>query len=59
MSKVKLDILKPWITRRITELMGIEDDVVIGLVFNYLENEKVSILSSLFVFAHSIFIFLA
>ena len=41
MLKVKLDIMKPWITKRIGELLGIEDDVVIEFVFNQLE-EKVS-----------------
>lgn len=41
MAKVKLDILKPWITRRLGELLDIEDDVVIEFVFNQLE-EKVS-----------------
>ena len=42
MSKVKMDVIKPWITRRVTELLnGYEDDVVIGLIFNYLEVEKV------------------
>ena len=40
MPKVKLDILKPWITRRLGELLDIEDDVVIEFVFNQLE-EKV------------------
>lgn len=37
MSKVNADILKPWITQRITELLGIEDDVIIEFVFNQLE----------------------
>ena len=37
MSRVKLDVLKPWITQRITQLLGIEDDVVIEFVFNQLE----------------------
>mmetsp|Transcript_37991 Transcript_37991/g.60180 ORF Transcript_37991/g.60180 Transcript_37991/m.60180 type:complete len:227 (+) Transcript_37991:39-719(+) len=29
MSKVSMDVLKPWIARRITELLGFEDDIVI------------------------------
>ena len=41
MAKVTLDVLKPWITKRLHELLGIEDDVVIEFVFNQLE-EKVS-----------------
>lgn len=41
MSKVKLDILKPWITQKITEILKMEDDVVIDYVNNQLE-EKVA-----------------
>ncbi|KAL1452726.1 hypothetical protein WDU94_006930 [Cyamophila willieti] len=40
MSKVKLDILKPWITQKITQLLGMEDDVVVAFVYNQLEAEK-------------------
>ena len=45
MTRVKLDVLKPWITQRITQLLGIEDDVVIEFVFNQLE-ERVTHLSA-------------
>ena len=42
MGKVKLDTIKPWITSKITELLGgMEDDVVIDYVFNQLEADKV------------------
>ena len=38
MGKVKLDTIKPWITSKITELLGgMEDDVVIDYVFNQLD----------------------
>lgn len=40
MSKVKLDVIKPWITTKITQILGIEDDVVVEFVYNQLE-EKV------------------
>ncbi|KAF0312549.1 Serine/arginine repetitive matrix protein 1 [Amphibalanus amphitrite] len=40
MTRVKLDVLKPWITQRITQLLGIEDDVVIEFVFNQLEERN-------------------
>lgn len=43
MSKVKLDTIKPWIAKKITEVLGMEDDVVVEFVFNQLEDEKVSI----------------
>ncbi len=39
MRKVNLDILKPWITRRLNEILGIEDDVVIEYVFSQLEEQ--------------------
>jgi hypothetical protein len=41
MSKVKLDVIKPWIAQKITEILGMEDDVVVEFVFNQLEAEKV------------------
>jgi serine/arginine repetitive matrix protein 1 len=47
MLKVNLDVIKPWITRRLEELLGLEDDVVIEFVFNQLEDKvrkKASIL---------------
>lgn len=40
MTKVKLELLKPWITRRITNILGFEDEVVISLLFNMLETTK-------------------
>lgn len=42
MSKVKLDVLKPWITQKITEILNIEDDVVIDYVNNQLEEKVVT-----------------
>lgn len=41
MTKVSLDTIKPWISQRITKMLGIEDDVVIEFIFNMLENEQV------------------
>ena len=40
LAQVKLDVLKPWITKRTTELLKMEDDVVVEFIFNQLE-EKV------------------
>ena len=52
MSKVKLDTIKPWITSKITELLGgLEDDVVVEYVFNQLEADKVIILLLTFLWA--------
>merc|ERR1719265_3063121 len=35
-NKVSMDVLKPWITRRITELLGFEDDIVIDYCISQL-----------------------
>ncbi len=48
MSKVNLDTMKPWITSRITDLLGFEDDVVIEFIFNQLEDR----VSRLLLFFH-------
>ena len=40
MTKVNLEVIKPWITQRVTEILGFEDDVVIEFIFNQLD-EKV------------------
>lgn len=42
MSKVKLDCIRPWISKKITDLLHMEDDVVVEFVYNQLEEEKVS-----------------
>lgn len=41
MSKVKLDCIRPWISKKITDLLNMEDDVVVEFVYNQLEEEKV------------------
>lgn len=46
MDKVKLDVLRPWISKKITEYLHIEDDVVVEFVYNQLE-DKVNILFSI------------
>ncbi|KAJ9579917.1 hypothetical protein L9F63_004390, partial [Diploptera punctata] len=55
MSKVKLEIIKPWIAQRITEILGIEDDVVVEFVINQLEDEKFIICSNMFLPGQIIF----
>uniref|UniRef100_A0ABI7WKH5 PWI domain-containing protein n=1 Tax=Felis catus TaxID=9685 RepID=A0ABI7WKH5_FELCA len=37
MSKVNLEVIKPWVTKRVIEIRGFEDDVVIEFIFNDLE----------------------
>lgn len=41
MTKVKLDVLRPWISKKITDILHIEDDVVVEFVYNQLEEDKV------------------
>ena len=45
MSKVNLDVIKPWITNRVTELLGTEDEVLVDFVFNMMESEQVLFLA--------------
>ena len=41
MTRVKLDVLKPWINQRVASyLNGLEDDVVVEFVFNQLEDKN-------------------
>lgn len=42
MGKVKLDVLRPWISKKITEYLHIEDDVVVEFVYNQLEDKVIS-----------------
>ena len=42
MNKVNMDVVKPWITKRVTEILGFEDDVVIEFIFNLFEGNQVS-----------------
>lgn len=45
MKKVNLDVIKPWISNRITELLGIEDELVIDYAGSLLEEEVIHNLS--------------
>ncbi|KAJ3123741.1 Serine/arginine repetitive matrix protein 1 [Nowakowskiella sp. JEL0407] len=38
-QKVNLQILRPWISQKITSLLGIEDEIVINYIFSLLENQ--------------------
>lgn len=55
MEKVKLDVLRPWISKKITEYLHIEDDVVVEFVYNQLEdkvNKQRFFLKELFILAY-------
>jgi hypothetical protein len=38
LTKVNVDVIKPWITRAVIDLLGFEDDVVIDYTFSLLED---------------------
>ncbi|XP_066382412.1 uncharacterized protein [Miscanthus floridulus] len=40
MSKVKMDVMKPWIAKRVTELLGFEDEVLINFIYGLLEEKE-------------------
>ena len=35
-----MDVMKPWITKRVSELLGMEDDVVTEFIFDQLEGQN-------------------
>lgn len=39
MSKIKLDVIKPWIQDKLTEILKIDDDVVVDFVYNQLDEK--------------------
>ena len=39
--RVKWEIVKPWIATRVTELLTVEDDVLIAMIYNLLEQDVV------------------
>lgn len=40
-SKVNLDVMRPWVTEKVIEILGFEDEICAGLVIGLLE-EKVA-----------------
>ncbi|XP_020593813.1 serine/arginine repetitive matrix protein 1 [Phalaenopsis equestris] len=41
MTKVKMDVIRPWIATRATELLGFEDEVLINFVYGLLDGKVV------------------
>ncbi|CAJ0575237.1 unnamed protein product, partial [Mesorhabditis spiculigera] len=41
-AKVNLDVIKPWVTTRVTELLGLEDDVIIEYIITQLEEAELN-----------------
>uniref|UniRef100_A0A914LF20 PWI domain-containing protein n=3 Tax=Meloidogyne TaxID=189290 RepID=A0A914LF20_MELIC len=42
MQKVNLNVIKPWITLKLNEILGMEDDVVVEYVFTQLEDRDIN-----------------
>ena len=42
MTKVNMEVMKPWITRRVTELLGFEDEVLINFIHSLLDAKVVN-----------------
>ncbi|XAR60647.1 hypothetical protein NMG60_11034104 [Bertholletia excelsa] len=42
MTKVKMDVMRPWIANRVTELLGFEDEVLINFIYGLLDGKEVN-----------------
>ncbi|KAL6524260.1 hypothetical protein OROGR_016694 [Orobanche gracilis] len=42
MTKVMMDVMRPWIAKRVTELIGFEDEVLINFIYTLLEEKEVN-----------------
>ncbi|KAJ8750522.1 hypothetical protein K2173_015674 [Erythroxylum novogranatense] len=42
MGKVKMDVIRPWIANRVTELLGFEDEVLINFIYGLLDGKEVN-----------------
>lgn len=43
LKRVKLEVMKAWIATRVSELLGVEDEVLVGYIYEQLEGKAVSI----------------
>lgn len=43
MAKVKMDVIRPWIANRVTELLGFEDEVLINFIYGLLDGKVIMI----------------
>ena len=41
LKKVKWEVMKTWIATRVTELLGAEDEVLVGYIYEQLEGKQV------------------
>lgn len=42
LSKVNVSVIKPWITYKLNEILGMEDDVLVEYVFTQLEEKNIN-----------------
>ncbi|GFZ19849.1 splicing factor PWI domain-containing protein [Actinidia rufa] len=42
MTKVKMDVVRPWIANRVTEFLGFEDEVLINFIYGLLDGKVVN-----------------
>ncbi|XP_021277778.1 serine/arginine repetitive matrix protein 1 [Herrania umbratica] len=42
MTKVEMDVIRPWIAARVTELLGFEDEVLINFIYGLLDGKEVN-----------------
>ena len=40
LHKVNFEALRPWVSEQVTQILGIEDEVVDELILSFLENER-------------------
>jgi serine/arginine repetitive matrix protein 1 len=52
MRKVNLNVIRPWIAKKIVELIGFEDEVVVEYAMGLLEDESQPVRSLPFLEAH-------
>ena len=45
LKKVNWEVMKTWIASRVTELLGVEDEVLVGYVYEQLEHKTVSVIT--------------
>jgi serine/arginine repetitive matrix protein 1 len=38
MQKVRVEVIHPWIAKRVSEMLGFEDEVVINMIYGQLED---------------------
>lgn len=43
MRKVNLEVIRPWAAKKVTELVGFEDEVVVEYAMGLLEDQKQSV----------------